>query len=161
MQHITSVVATADRRRALWPAIAVLSLAIPRLAAAALGANATSVEADRLQMRGTLRTAAAELYTVHEIQAPSSTAVREFVSPAGVVFAVAWKGPFLPDLRQALGAYFEPYRTALSAKRANHTHASIDMAELVVHSAGHQRSFSGQAYLPRLLPPGVAASDLR
>jgi hypothetical protein len=161
MRLITSVRLERGRRQGLWLAVAIMSLGLPRLAAAALGADATSVEADKLQMRGTLRTSTAGLYTVHEIQGPSGTVVREFVSPAGIVFAIAWKGPFLPDLRQALGAYFEPYRTALGAKRASHTHADIDLPELVVHSGGHQRAFIGQAYLPRLLPSGVAASDLR
>jgi hypothetical protein len=34
---------------------------------------------------------------------PEGTSVRRYVSPAGKVVAVAWKGPVMPDLRQVLG----------------------------------------------------------
>jgi hypothetical protein len=159
------VLDVAERRRsgrsAVCLLLAVLSVTLPRFAGAALGADEASVEADRLQMQGVLHTSSAPLYTIHEIQAPSGTTVREFISTAGVVFAVAWKGPFLPDLRQALGSYFEPYRMAVHSKGAARTHANVELPGLVVHSGGHQRAFSGRAYLPALVPPGVAVSDLR
>ncbi len=112
-------------------------------------------------MQGTRRTSATELYSVQELQAPSGTIVREFISPSGVVFAVAWRGPRLPDLRQTLGSYFEPYQSALRAKHVGHAHGVVELPDLIVHSGGHQRAFIGQAYLPALLPPGVALGDLR
>src|ERR1700722_19006066 len=40
------------------------------------------------------------------IEAPDETVVDEYVSPAGTVFAVAWHGPFVPDMQQILGSYF-------------------------------------------------------
>ena len=65
------------------------------------------VQSDRVKMRGALlRITATGSSTVHEIQASSGTVVREFISPAGKVFGVAWEGPWLPDLREMLGMYF-------------------------------------------------------
>ena len=46
---------------------------------------------------------------------PSGTTVREYVSSNGTVFAVAWQGPWLPDLRQMLGPYFDDYQRALQS----------------------------------------------
>ena len=66
---------------------------------ASLGSDSASVEADRVKMQGTLQSRTSEAFTVHEIQVATGTAVREYVSPAGKVFAVTWNGPFHPDLR--------------------------------------------------------------
>jgi len=98
-------------------------------------------------------------YTVHAIQAPSGTTVREYVSEDGMVFAVAWQGPFLPDLRQALGRYFERYSNAASAK--GRRQVAVSESDFVVQSGGRMRSFSGRAYLPPLLPQGFTLEDLR
>jgi len=112
-------------------------------------------------MKAALKTSQTALYTVHEMQTPSGTTVREFVSPAGVVFAVTWQGPSMPDLRQALGAYFPIYQTAPPTGRFGHSHRAVERPDLVVHSGGHLRSFFGLAYVPRLVPAGVAADQLK
>ena len=65
-----------------------------------------------------LRIARDDAYTVHEMQSSSGTAVREYVSSTGTVFAVAWQGPWLPDLRQLLGPYFDDYQRALQTASA-------------------------------------------
>ena len=71
---------------------------------AALGEPASSVQADQAHMQGTLRTTQAQAYTIHEIRAATGTNVREYVSSSGRVFAVAWQGPWPPDMRQILGS---------------------------------------------------------
>ena len=124
----------------------------------------TSVEADRAKMQGSLRTSSSDLYTVHEIRTSTGVAVREYASPAGKVFAVAWQGPFLPDLHQLLGAYFDQYTQAAQAQRAlRHGRGPllIQQPGLVVQSAGHLRAFLGKAYLPQMLPAGLHAEDIR
>ncbi len=144
--------------------IALLSLALPLTASGELGGDATSVLADQAHMKATLKTTQTEAYTVHEIQAPSGTVVREYVSPAGKVFAVAWRGPFLPDLHQVLGASFAPFTQAVQAQkrqRSGRRPVVIQQEGLVVKSAGHARNFFGKAYLPELLPEGVRAGDIR
>jgi Protein of unknown function (DUF2844) len=147
----------------IMPGIFVM-LALPFTLSASLGGDVTSVQEDRAKMQGTLQTTSNDSYTVHEIEAATGIAVKEYVSPAGKVFAVTWKGPFHPDLRQLLGTYFDQYSQAVQAQRAQrHGHGPllIQQAGLVVQVTGHLRSFLGKAYVPQMLPAGVRAEDIR
>jgi len=115
-------------------------------------------------MAGRLRTTQTQGYAVHEIQAPTGTVVREYVSPAGKVFGVAWQGPWPPDMRQILGSNFEQYQQAAQAQANQHVGRRplmVDQPGLVVHAGGHMRSFAGHAYIPDLLPQGVSAEAIR
>ena len=145
----------------LLASIALVMLMLPFSASATLGENSTSTEVDRASMKATLRMLPAAKYTVHEIQTPFGTTLREYVSSAGTVFAVAWQGPVMPDLRQTLGIYFDRYTAAASGKHAGHRHLAIREPGLVVQSNGRMRSFSGRAYLPQLLPQGVTVEEIR
>jgi Protein of unknown function (DUF2844) len=149
----------------LWLlAIGLLALALPLRAAAALGGDVRTVQDDQVHMQGALRITNAQGFTVHEIRAPQGTVVREYVSPAGKVFGVAWEGPFLPDLRQVLGENFDRFTQAVEATRANrHGHGPllIELPGLVVESTGHMRSFQGKGYIPETLPEGVHADAIR
>lgn len=129
-------------------------------AVAALGGDASSAQADQLSMKASARSTATGRFTVHELQAPSGTTVREFASPAGKVFAVTWQGPWVPDLRQILGDYFEPYVQAAQAKRAGRGPLEIRSGGLVAQSGGRMRAFAGRAYVPELMPADVSADDL-
>jgi hypothetical protein len=142
----------------------MVNLAAAMPAWASLGGDEASVQADQLHMQGTRTTKVAASYTVHEIQAASGTVVKEYLSPEGTVFAVAWQGPWLPDLRQLLGSYFEQYRTAVQSRsgaRLARKPVMIDQPGLVVQIGGHIRAFSGRAYLPEMLPTGVRAEDIQ
>jgi hypothetical protein len=80
------------------------------------------------------------------------------------VFAVAWEGPWLPNLRQILGPYFETYQRAVqsgSANRRARGSLKIDLPDVVVQMSGHPRAFSGRAYVPRLMPQRVQAQSIR
>ncbi|MFM9879111.1 MAG: DUF2844 domain-containing protein [Burkholderiaceae bacterium] len=100
-------------------------------------------------------------HTVHELQTESGTRVREYIGADGKVFAVSWRGPFLPDLQVLLGSHFAAY--AAMAQRNPVASRTMDMQTptLVVHSGGRMRAFAGYAYLPRQLPTGVNLSALR
>jgi len=129
-----------------------------------LGGDASSIQADQMHMQGSRRITAAESYTVHEIQVADGTVVREYASPEGKVFAVAWHGPWPPDMRQLLGNYFEQYvqaAKAQSAARMGRRPLMIEQPGLVVQHGGHPRAFSGKAYVPEMLPQGVRAEDLQ
>lgn len=103
-----------------------------------------------------------EGYAVHEIRLPSATVVREYVSGSGKVVAVSWHGPFLPDLQQLLGKYFERYKqAAVAAHRHGRRPLVVRQPELVVQSGGHMRAFHGKAYLPNMLPEGLHADAIR
>jgi hypothetical protein len=133
----------------------------PGIAVAALGANVTSVEADRAHMKALLVRSESALFTIHQLQIANGTTVRELVSAAGVVFAVTWKGPFPPDLRQALGKYFPAYESAPRTANSSRTHFAVRRADLVVLSRGHLRAYSGLAYVPGLVPDGLPLDQLR
>jgi hypothetical protein len=141
----------------------MLMLTLPAIAG--LGEDASSVQADQSHMQASLRTTQAEAYTVHEIQAPTGIVVREFVSPtSGKVFAVAWQGPWPPDMRQILASYFAGYQQAAQTQANSHPGRRplvINQPGLVVQSGGHMRSFAGRAYIPEMLPQGVSAEVIR
>jgi hypothetical protein len=144
--------------------LAFAALALPFPLLASLGSDVTSVEADQAKMQGTLRTTSSDLYEVHEIQAPTGVAVKEYVSTAGKVFAVTWQGPVHPDLRQLLGTYFDQYTQAVQsgrAQRRDHGPLLIQEPGLVIQISGHMRSFLGRAYVPQMIPAGVHAEDIR
>ena len=144
--------------RLLLPSV-LLALAFP--AWAALGDNVTSVNNDKAHMKGTLRSVATQHYVKHEIQVPSGQVVREFVSPSGSVFGVAWEGPFQPDLQQLLGSYFEPVKQAVTAQqRHGHGPIFVETTGFVFQQGGHARSFHGRAYVPAMVPQGVDVTEI-
>lgn len=139
---------------------ALLAAMLPALARAGLGRPEDSIESDRAQARATARTWDTVAYRVHELTIPSGDRVREYVGTDGLVFAVAWDGPFMPNLRALLGSQFEVLRAAGIAP-GDHSQLHLQQPDVVFHSIGHLRAFRGQAYLPRRVPAGVDARDLR
>jgi hypothetical protein len=138
----------------------LLALAFP--AWASLGENVTSVQNDKVYLKGSMRSVSTERYVMHEIQTPAGNLVREFVSPGGSVFAIAWDGPTQPDLQQLMGAYFEQFRQASEQQqRRGPGPLMIETPNLVVQQSGHMRSFHGRAYLPQALPNGVQSGEIR
>jgi hypothetical protein len=158
---------TAGMRFRLLRAIGAVTaiIALPANASATLGRDASSVDADRVRMQGALlRIARSDAYTVHEMRSASGTTVREYVSSNGIVFAVAWQGPWLPDLRQMLGVYFDDYQRALQSTPNNRRargSLTVELPDLTVQMSGHPRAFSGRAYVPRLMPLRVQAETIR
>lgn len=140
-----------------------LSLFVAALSApvfAALGGDSASVQADLVRSKGTLRMTSTAAFTVHEITTSYGTVVREYISPADKVFAVSWRGPVIPDLRQMLGDYYGQYEQAASAPHIGHRHLAIDQPGLVVHSSGRMRAFFGQAWVPGLLPQNFSVKQI-
>ena len=155
-------------RRAMTAAVraAVLCLLLaPAPASAALGGTVASVDADRVHTEGALmRIVKNDSYALHEIRAASGTLIREFVNSSGTVFAVAWEGAWMPDLRQVLGDHFDEYEAAMRARqgaRRARGAVVIDQPGLFVQISGHARAFTGRAYLPGQLPPGIRIETIR
>lgn len=103
------------------------------------------------------------LYVLHETVLENGTRVREYATPSGVVFAVTWRGPVLPDLSALLGDYFTTFKAEtelarLIGKRGAPVH--LERADLVVRSGGRMRNFFGHAYAPALIPSGVNIKDV-
>jgi len=131
---------------------------------AGLGGDANSIQDDQVHMQGARRIIAAKSFTVHEIQGDSGTVVREYASGDGKVFAVTWHGPWLPDMRQILGSYFEQYRAAVQGQttgRMARRPVMIDQPGLLIQIGGRVRAFAGRAYIPDKLPSGVRVEDIQ
>jgi len=145
-------------------ALVVCGVAVSPVSAS-LGGPAESVDADRVKLEGALmRMTRSDSFAVHELRAASGTMIREYVSPSGVVFAVVWQGPVLPDFRQVLGDHFEDYRRAVRSARTGRRGRGALAAtagDFVVESSGHPRAFFGRAYLPSRVPPGVQPDAIR
>ena len=139
--------------------IVAAAAAVP--AFAALGEDVSSVQADVARMKGALRVTSTTAFAVHEITTSDGTAVREYLSPAGTVFAVAWSGPFMPNLREMLGTYYTQYEQAASAPHYGHRHMAVEEPGLIVQSSGRLRAFSGRAWVPALLPPSFSVDEIK
>jgi hypothetical protein len=134
---------------------------LPQIAYAALGGPETSIASEAQRLSVSVKSTELANYRVHEMQMPSGTVVREFADTGGTIFAVAWSGPTIPNLREALGQYFAAYVTAAQGKRAGgRTHLEIRQNDWVMQSNGHMRSFQGRAYLPQALPAGVSLDEI-
>jgi hypothetical protein len=146
------------------PAFAVLGGA-PTYPATASGSQITQRAASAVASGASAGASAssAASYTVQQTTLDTGTVVREYIA-GGAVFAIAWEGPQLPDLRKLLGSYFPQYVSDLETQRGTvggHGPARVQQGGLVVHSGGHMGDFSGHAFLPQSLPPGVTESDIR
>jgi hypothetical protein len=140
----------------------VLTIVVPPpRACAELGGDIGSVYQDSDKMGGKIETRAVGKYSVCEIKVSSGTTVREFVSPNGTVFGVAWEGPFVPDMKQILGLHFEQYSEAVRAATPKYSRRpiSIRLPGLVFETGGHMGWYYGRAYVPEALPD-VAAERL-
>ena len=157
---------------ATWALAGALVLALSAPAFAVLGDNAASVLTDQASMKGTLTSVDKQTYVMHEITASSGAKVREYVTPGGAVFGVAWEGQFTPNFEQLLGPYYQQLQDALAQQKSaeqeggRQVHARrgpvfVQTPGLVFAQSGHPRSLQGQAYIPQLVPQGVKASDIR
>lgn len=128
-----------------------------------LPASSSSTPAAGARMLAATPTARSSLYTLHEVQLENGTSVQEYATPAGLVFAVAWRGPVLPDLSALLGDYFNTFKVETEQARMRGKRGSpvnIERDGLVVRSNGRMRNFFGHAYAPDLIPAGVNIKDV-
>ncbi len=138
-------------------------LAAVQPAHAALGESADSITADiesLSAMRGA--TISRDGYTVQTIKSDAAT-VREYLSPSGVVFGIAWNGMSHPDLTQLLGTYAGEYRDALrqTPRKPGRRSLQVKSNHIVVEKWGHMRNLQGRAYVPSLIPQGVSVDDIK
>ena len=122
--------------------------------------SSTSIEGGAQFLADT--TSSVAPFTVQESVMDSGTIVREYVAPSGIVFAVVWQGPSMPDLRRLLGdTYFAQYQQAADVSRTGRGSLIVNRPALMVQSVGHLRAFSGKAFVPKLLPRGVTVDQIR
>lgn len=140
--------------------LALVLHALP--AAATLGGDEGSVEADRLALQATAdRRDDPAGYRVVTLTLANGNHCREYLGSDSRVFAVAWDGPRPPDLSQLLGpAFFETYSDALRARREHRGTVSLRLPAFSIQARAGARAYAGSAWMPAALPAGVAASDL-
>lgn len=141
----------------------VIVLGFSSPAFASLGGNTSSIKADTAHMGASANISNGDNFKVHELQSPAGTVVSEYISPSGTVFAVTWRGQFMPDLQQILGPYFQQYSAALSSQPRQYGHRPLNIRQpgLVVQTGGHMRAHWGRVYVPSLVPENVNAEQLQ
>ncbi|HEY8973293.1 MAG TPA: DUF2844 domain-containing protein [Burkholderiaceae bacterium] len=142
----------------------VLLLAAGR-AGATLGEPAATVDADGALLKGSHRVAQSQAarLQVHTITLADGSAVREYVAPSGIVFAVAWSTRLKPRLETLLGSHAPAYAAAASAALARpgvRHGVSLSSGDLVVQASAHLNAHAGLAYLKSLVPDGVRIDEL-
>jgi hypothetical protein len=144
----------------MMPSLAACAALLPGLACATLGEPEASVLADAAQLQGSVKDSNLGGYRQHEIQLSSGTVVRQYAGLDGSVFAITWHGPYMPNMKQILGRYFDAYVAAERVPHTDHHHLRVQQGDLMVESSGHTRAFNGRAWLPRAIPAGLSVGDL-
>lgn len=122
---------------------------------AALGQPHESIQFDMETLKGKLVTKQMEGYSVEEITRGDGAILREFVSPNGQIFGVAWQGMTMPNLTQILGPSADAFQKATQGTH-HRGPLSVHVGQLVVETGGHMRSFRVRAYRLDLLPKGIS-----
>jgi hypothetical protein len=151
--------AAARRAAALLGLIGPLVLcATP--ARATLGEPLASVAVAQTQLRAaSAKVAQRATHRLHESTLESGTVVREFTDASGIVFAVAWQGPFKPNLQVLLGSHFSRLVAAGKQPHRDHRRLAVRDTDLVIESNGRMRAFNGVAYLPSRVPAGFSFEE--
>lgn len=91
------------------------------------------------------------------------TTINEYASSTGQIFAYTWSGPTSPDLRQLLGTHFSDYQAGVATAHENAgLHGGrVVQPGFVVEAGGRMRGYTGRAWMPAALPPGVSIDDLQ
>jgi hypothetical protein len=129
---------------------------------AVLGEYESSVSVDQQVLQGQRREEARTGYRLHTITSADGTVVREFVSPEGKVFGIAWQAPHMPNMAQLLGANMTVLEQSLEGRKGRRgAPLVVQTPKLAFVSGGHMRFYIGRAYVPDLVPSGVSAEVVR
>ena len=158
---------TLSAARRLRPVVVFVALAwlgLGSSARAALGGDAASIDADRIHMAATVASTVYAGYTAYVLTLPNHGIVNEYLDAQGQVFAISWRGPGRPDLRQLLGARFDTMQSdnapGSAHPRRRRSPMTVKRADFVMHNEGRPGAFGGAAYLPQAVPAGFSLSDI-
>jgi len=130
---------------------------------AVLGQYESSVSVDQRYLVSNDNVQAFQGYRVHQLTTAKGTVVREFITPQGLVFGIAWQAPFMPNMQQLLGSYATSFETATRAQtQVRHMRGLIvRTSDFVFANSGHMRFWRGSAYVPSLVPNNVSVEVVR
>lgn len=142
---------------ALWPLASLATLG-------GAPATGTSAAPSLLRSAASLNSASVALpYSVRDTLGADGVAIREYVLPENVVFAVSWQGPVRPDMTALLGSYLPNFANAGAGTGRSRGAGPLVQHDgnLHIESAGRPGHFFGKAYLPRLVPSQVRVEELQ
>jgi hypothetical protein len=105
---------------------------------ATLGESFDSAASDQKAISSVRKTAKTSTeYTVQEVRTETMT-VREYASPSGIVFGIAWNGLTHPDLTPLLGSYADEYQKATkkTQRQPGRRHSQVKTGGVVVEKWG-------------------------
>jgi hypothetical protein len=137
-----------------------LSLGAPIEAYATLGGNVASILDNEQHLGAVRQVRPLAKGERHDLVLPSGTVVHEYVAPGGAVYALTWRGPRMPDMRELFGAYFAELARRDIRTSSGHHRLTIVGPDFMVRSSGHPRSFEGRAWVPSLVPSGISPGAL-
>ncbi len=142
--------------------IALLLCVCSSSASAGLGSTPASLGPSSGSSAATVASLRGATYTDQKTTLDSGTEVHEYLNAEGIVFAVSWSGPFLPDLKELLGTHFESLLDQ-SRKQAGrgHSHVGVRHDDVIIYSGGRMGAFEGKAWAPALLPAGFDIINIR
>ena len=128
---------------------------------AGLGGAAAQLNGQLASRKEAPLSTGAAVGTYRESTLQSGTVVREYLAADSSVFAVSWKGPFLPDLKEILGTHLETM-VAASAQpaRTSRSQLLLQQSDVMLISGGHMGAFEGKAWIPSKLPAGFTPQDI-
>jgi hypothetical protein len=129
---------------------------------ATLGEQADSVTVDqKILSADKPSTQSCKGYRVQEVKSDVVN-IREYISPGGIVFAIAWNGMVHPDLMSLLGSFAGDYEAAQRRVQPEpgRRHLQVRANQVVVEKWGHMRDLRGRAYVPALIPIGVTIDEV-
>lgn len=130
---------------------------------AVLGQTEASVTTDQQRMRSEDRVQEFANYKMHELTTTNGPTVREYVTPQGTVFGVAWQGRFMPNANQLLGTYVNNLQNATPAQTQirNRRGITVKTSDFVYSNFCRMQMCTGRAYVPALVPSNVSAEVVR
>ncbi|MBO9666341.1 MAG: DUF2844 domain-containing protein [Bdellovibrio sp.] len=101
-------------------------------------------------------------YTVSETTDAAGIKIRQYSDASGLIFAISWKGPVVPDLQLLFGNYTTEYRATLEKrpKMRGSRYLKVDTGKIVVEGGGRQWDQKGRAYITKSLPSGFNLEDI-
>lgn len=132
-------------------------LTLSGICCAELGGTTASILAEQKQFNSQLTSTQQNSYSIYTQTLTSGTSIQEYVAPSGIVFAISWSGPTLPNIQAIFGNYYANYLSAAEqARRSIYTSSET----LVIQSTGMMGAFQGFAFLPKQAPAGFTINNL-
>jgi len=141
----------------LFNSLLVLGILLPKFCFAELGGTTASILAEQKQFNSQLTSSQQNGYSLYTQTLTSGTIVQEYIAPSGIIFAISWSGPSLPNIQAIFGNYYANY---LSAAEKSRRSIYTSSESLVIQSTGMMGAFQGFAFLPKLAPTGFTVNNL-